>query len=495
MKENTMKNYLLMLLFASIVPFYFACSNESNSVMPKNRSPYSEQTDTISPEMSDYLDEIPAEDLTEEDMTLENGNNVIEFIQAYDSSFINENPWILEFDNIKSNENNGQEETRSAKRSQSNITGNAGIINLKTAIISEMFSGSAFFLNDPSGIAENKVVREKIADKDQIGLWYKWGGKIWNDYGYPSSGGEPADGEEMECYGLDCSGLVYSAMNRIGFNIESLRANDYYNLNLWNNALHSFLLKKKQFSDEIKNNLKFEKYEYANTEIVSKVQPGDIIFWGPLRGHIGIVSNGGKIAQSNGKQHPEHATDNGTSKRGPHLITVKNASITKYWGALKFGVIRLVATLNNTHWRLNIRCEEKNTYITSFDIEINMKESTKGEIEIAPITTIGHDYGGEPCDVYFTGTFNPETQILKGSVKKTYSTETRTDGFEVKLIDDNIYNIEEYRIVSNGGCTNFLDLENLDNKTPNSARKRVKVNTTYSVLQKGDCADHNVFVY
>lgn len=483
---------LLTLIVGMLI--VFACSSDDSNEEPMNRSPYSEQTDTISNELSDYLNEIPAEDLTEADMTLENGNNVIELIQAYDSAFVNENPWILEFDNIKPEEDK-ENGTRGARRAPSNITGNAGIVNLKNTIISQMILGSAFFLNNSNGIATNKVVQEKIADQDQVGLWYKWGGKIWDDYSYPSPGGEPTDGEELECYGLDCSGLVYASMNRIGFGIPILSANSYYNVSTWNNALKSFIQKKKQFPDDIKNNLKFEKYEYTNTELVSKVQPGDIIFWGPLNGHIGIVSNGGKIAQSNGRQHPEHATDNGTSKRGPHLITVSNASITKYWGASKFGIIRLVATLNNTHWRLNIKCEGKNTYITSFDIEINMKESTKGEIEITPVKTVGHDYGGEPCDVYFTGTFNPETQILKGSVKKTYSYDTRTDGFEVKLIDDNIYNIQEYRIVSNGACTNYLDLENLDNKNPSSTRKRVKVNSVSSILQAGDCADHNVYVY
>lgn len=234
---------LLTLVVGMLI--VFACSSDDIYEELKNRSPYSEQTDTIPDELSDYLNEIPAEDLTEADMTLENGNNVIELIQAYDSAFVNENPWILKFDNI---EKEGEEnETRGAKRSQGNITGNAGIVNLKNTIISQMILGSAFFLNNSNGIATNKVVQEKIANQDQVGLWYKWGGKIWDEYSYPSPGGEPTDGEELECYGLDCSGLVYAAMNRIGFGIPVLSANSYYNVSIWNNALKVFIPKKSSF--------------------------------------------------------------------------------------------------------------------------------------------------------------------------------------------------------------------------------------------------------
>lgn len=488
-----------MMLFAAIIPIFFACGNESNPILPNENpendedySPYSEYADTTSAELIEFLDTIPTVDLSDSDMTLENGNNIIDFISAYDSAFVEENQWIYEFRHSKS-------ERRTRGSSGSNITGNAGVVNLKNTIVSQIIAGSAFFLNDSKGEASNNVIADKIKDHDQKGLWYKWGGKQWDSYTYPSKGGEPTDGVNKMCYGLDCSGLVYSAMNRIGFKVDVLNAAGYYNLDVWNKALKAFIATKKQFSDDIKNNLKFEKYEFTNKELVSKVQAGDILFFGTSGiGHIGIVSTGSNIAQSNGKQHPEHAEDNyyfNKKYRGPHLIPVSNAA--NYWGISKFGVIRLVATLNNTHWRLKIKCEGRDTYITTFDIEINMQENTKGEIEITPIQTIGYDYGGEPCDVYFTGTFNSETQILKGSVKKTYSaSDTRTDGFEIKLTDDNIYNIQEYIIVSNGGCTNYLDLENLDNKESNKSRmRRLKVNDKNSVLEEGDCADHGVYVY
>jgi len=120
-----------------------------------------------------------------------------------------------------------------------------------------------------------------------------------------------------------------------------------------------------------------------------------------------------------------------------------------------------------------------------------MSEATQGEIEIVPVQTTGCDYTGETCDVYFTGTYNPETQILNGSVTKKYSDQTRTDGFRVKLTDDNIYNIEEYKIVSNGGCTNFLDLENIDNTSGNKSVHRIVIlNTEKSVVKDGDCTDN-----
>ena len=485
-----MKRFISLFVVAVVICTSFCCVffSCSRNDIDKNRSPYAEFTDTVDVEMMEYLDQIQPEDLTESDLTLENGNHVIDVIKAYDTEFWEENPWLLEFEDIYTPSEEDGDGTRVATRAGGGISGNAGIVNLKNTVISQMIMGGAFFLNNSRGEAANQEVRRLVADKDQVGLWFKWGGKQWDDYSYPSKGGEPVDGDDLKCYGLDGSGLVYSAMNKIGLEIPVQKANDYYNVDLWNNALQPFLVNKKLFPEDIKYKLSFEKYEYSNTEIVKKVQPGDILFWGPLHGHMGIVSTGGKIAQSNGMQHPDNAKENASSNRGPHLISVSNASVIDWWGAAKFGVIRLVATLNNTHWRLNIKCEGKDTYITSFDIEINMSEGTTGEIEIEPVQTIGHDYSGEQCDVYFTGSYNPETQVLKGSVKKTYPSSTRTDGFEVKLTDDDIRNIHEYKIVSNGACTNYLDLENLDNKTRASSNRPV-VNTATPAFPNVRCSD------
>lgn len=489
--KNIFSCQAVSVVFAvSLLLALFSCQRSGGGVNT-SRSPYPKYADEVSEELEQALDALPSEDLTESDFTLENGNDLIEFIRTYDEDFLEKNPWILEFDSDPS-ASVDEEGIQAVTKAGGVITGNAGIVNLKNTVVSQMIIGSAFFLNSSKGIAFNRMVRTKIADAEQVGLWYKWGGKKWDDYSFPALGGMPVDGKELKCYGLDCSGFVYSAMNRIGFGIPVLRANDYYNETIWNNALQSFLLSKTRFPEKIKGNLKFVKYEYSSSEIESKVQPGDILFWGPSSGHIGIVSYSGKIAQSNGARHPQQAIDNGTARRGPHLITAKNAHTIG--DVTKFGVIRLVATLDNTHWRLNIKCEGRDTYITSFDIEINMKGSSFGEIPITPVHTIGYNYDGEPCDVDFTGSFNPETQVLKGSVKKTYALDTRTDGFEVKLIDDDIYDIVEYRIISNNACVNLLDLVNLDNQTKADSF-HPRVNTSSSTNHKAGCTDRGRCLY
>lgn len=486
MKRSLSIVALMITLFVSIIVLFFSCNKHDQQ---------EEFTDNPSVELLEQLDAIPSEDLTESDLTLENGNKIIDFIQAYDSDFLEDNPWILEFNNVTPSSVD-EDETRVMTKANGGITGNAGIVNLKNLVVSEMLIGGAFFLNDPAGNAINQQVKDKIADVGQKGLWYKWGGEKWYEFSYPDEGGEPLDGSPIECYGLDCSGFVFATMERIGFGISRENAYNYYNnLKNWNNHLKSFLATKTQFSNNIKDNLEFKKYVYSKSEIENNVEPGDIIFWGPEKGHMGIVGRN-FIFQSNGWRHPAHAIDNSstnTPRRGPRVIAVDEVhkmvkNVTQY------GVIRLVANLNNTHWSLNIKCEGRDTYITSFDIEINLKESTSGDIPITPVSTIGYDYGGSQCVVYFTGSFNPETQVIKCSVTKTYSVnDTRTDGFEVKLIDDNIYDIVGSKIVSNGGCTNVLDLINLDNQTKaNSANQNV--NNSSSTNQKGDCTDGVVYI-
>ena len=444
---------MMTLLFVAISLLFFTCKKE----VPNEEDVIIENLDSISVDVVEFIDNLPIENLSVEDITLENGNNIVDFLLEYDYEFVQENPWILEFNDIVDDtlgNNTRCANNRTTRYINGGITGNAGIINLKNTVIAEMVGGSAYFMNDAQGIPTSRIIREKIADQNQRGLWYKYNGKRWDEYSYGMT--EPRDGIKKKCYGLDCSGLVYSGMNKIGYNVPIRNVQDYYNVSIWQNALSGFLAKKTNFPDAVKDNLKFEKYEYTINEFPFKTQMGDIVFCfkGSSATHMGLVTGNKNVAQSNGEQFPATAEDNyRNGKRGPHLVSAIGLTSQgqNQWNFAKFGVIRLVATLNDTHWRLNIKCEGQNTYITSFDIEIKMSEATQGEIDITPVSTIGYDYTGEMCDVYFTGTFNPETQILKGSVTKTYPSSTRTDGFEVKLTDDNIYDIEEYRIVSNGG--------------------------------------------
>lgn len=490
------KRYLLLtLLFVAISLLFFTCKKEVNS----EDDVIIENLDSISVEVVEFIDNLPIENLSRTDLTLENGNYIVDFLMEYDYEFVQENPWILEFNDIVDDTLGDKHRcvnNRATRYITGGITGNAGIINLKNTVITEMVGGCSHFMNDAQGIPTSRIIREKIADQNQRGLWYKYNGKRWDEYSYGMT--EPRDGIKKKCYGLDCSGLVYSGMNRIGFAVPIRKVSDYYNVSIWQNALRSFLAKKTNFPDEIKDNLKFEKYEYSVNEFPSKTQMGDIVFCykGGSTTHMGLVTGGKNVAQSNGLQFPPTAEDNyKNGKRGPHLISAIGLTSQGEHGFnfTKFGVIRLVPILNDTHWRLNIKCEGQDTYITSFDIEIKMSEVTQGEITITPVQTIGYDYDGDMCDVYFTGSFNPETQILKGSVTKTYPSSTRTDGFEVKLTDDNIYDIEEYRIVSNGACTNYLDLENIDNTSRNkSAHKKINLNTIKSVVKNGDCTDSSV---
>lgn len=480
-----MKVVYKLIVSVFMVFFIFSCKKENEEYFDNQ---YKSYADSIDNSISEYIDSLPIEDISTEDFIMSNGNNVFEFLETYDNSFIEDNPWIYEYSNF----------TKSSKiysslisSNSSVVTGNAGIINLKNDIIANITLSSLFLLNNSQGEATNSVVANTIATHNQKGLWYKWGGKEWDRYGYPAQGGEPLDGKSQMCYGLDCSGLVYSALNSIGFKIGVSNASGYYSADIWNTALTNYLTTKNQFSEEIKKNIRFEKYSYSSKLLTSNVQPGDIIFFNNGKGiyHIGIITGSDKkIAQSNGQQHPNSAKDNylyNGKYRGPHLISVENAA--NYWGVTTFGIIRLVATLNNTHWRMNIKCENKTTYITTFDIEINMKDVKSGEIAITPVSTKGYDYGGEACDVYFTGTFNIEKQILKGQIQKTYSSSKRTDKFEIKLNDDNISNIYLSKVVSNGGCTNYLDLENLDIKKQSSLRI---LNNSISTIKENDCTDN-----
>lgn len=461
-----------------VTAFICSCSNESN--IDDNYSVFTE-VDLLNDEDNEILDIIPTVDYTQKDLTLENGNDLFQFLSIYDPDFIDDNNWIKEYT---------EEHGRVAG---SKVTGNAGIINLKNTVISEMIIGSVFYLNDAKGLTTNTLIAKKIADNNQKGLWYKWGGKVWDQLSYPTKGGEPLDGIDKKCYGLDCSGLVYAAMNKINFEIPVRNAAGYYSEELWNGALKKFLATKNMFPEEIKGNIKFQKFSYSCNQIVEKTQPGDLLFFGTSNiGHLGIVSNAKNLAQSNGKQHPEKAEYNYYNEpkktfRGPRLVTLDN--VAKYWGIKQFGVLRLVAELNNTHWQLNIKCDGRDTYITSFDIEINLQDDATYSV-IEPVSTIGYDYTGEPCDVYFEGSFNRETQVLKGTVKKDYGNgDCRVDGFEVKLLDDSTSNIPMNKIQSNGGCYNMLDLVNIDNN--NSRNNNIKVNNVNSVFEEYECKDSN----
>ena len=110
----------------------------------------------------------------------------------------------------------------------------------------------------PTSIPQLKTNGDKIAEaaKAYLGTPYVWNGK------------------ETSAGGLDCSGLVYQALNRAGINVGIQRARDYY----WS----------KNFGTPVdKNNL----------------QPGDIVFFGSngTATHTGIyVGNGNMIHSSGG---------------------------------------------------------------------------------------------------------------------------------------------------------------------------------------------------
>lgn len=463
-----------------ILAAYFFSSCSDNSDVDDNYSMHTE-VDILDDEEIEILDMIPSEDFTQKDFILENGNNLFEFLSVYDPKFLEANNWVTDYVQA------------TGRATGSEVSGNAGIINLKNTIVNEIIIGSFFYLNDTNGLATNEIIAKKIEENNQKGLWYKWGGKEWNLLSYPTKGGEPLDGINKKCYGLDCSGLVYSAMNNINFNIPIKSAAGYYSEEIWNTALKNFIVDKNMFSEEIKDNLKFKKFTYLSTEIEGKAQPGDILFFGTsLINHIGIVTNTNQLAQSNGKQHPEKAEYNyyydlRKTFRGPRFITLEN--VAKHWNVKEFGVLRLVAELNNTHWQLNIKCEGKDTYITSFEIEINMQEDSIDSV-IEPVKTIGYDYSGSPCEVYFEGSFNKETQILKGSVKKDYGRgDYRVDSFEIKLLDDSTSNILMHKVQSNGACYNVLDLFNMDNKKSRS--RTIKLNDSSSVVNEYECTDSN----
>lgn len=473
----------LLLAISTIILLSYSCES-GYSLDENNFSQYTE-VDYNDNNSIQYLDEIPSENYSVKDFTLENGNNLFDFLNVYDPLFLRENEWIEHYS------------ITSGRNSQNSVTGNAGIINLKNTVINEMVIGSIYFLNDSKGFSTNNIVANKISDNNQKGLWYKWGGKEWNLLSFPTKGGEPKTGDNLKCYGLDCSGLVYSSMNNIGFNIPVKNANGYYSENIWNEALQKFLMKKNKFPEEIKGNLKFKKFTYKCNDLVEKAQPGDILFFGTSNiGHIGIVSNTKKLSQSNGQQHPDKAEYNYYHEikktfRGPRLISLTNVANPNYWGVKEFGVLRLVAELDDTHWRLNIKCEGKNSYITSFDLKINMQED-KNESIIEPIYTTGYDYTGEECSVYFEGTYNMETQTLKGSVRKDYgNNDYRIDGFEVRLLDDNTKNITMTKIKSNGGCYNILDLVSLDSYSAKEKTQKIELNNSRSTNGLYECSDSN----
>jgi len=303
------KYLLLTLLFVAISLLFFTCKkeidNEEDTVI--------ENLDSISVDVVEFIDNLPIENLSVEDITLENGNNIVDFLLEYDYEFIQDNPWILEFNDIVYDTLGNKPRyanNRTTKYINGGITGNAGIINLKNTVIAEMVVGSAYFMNDAQGIPTSRIIRDTIANQNQRGLWYKYNGKRWDEYSYGMT--EPKDGIKKKCYGLDCSGLVYSGMNRIGFNVPIKNVSGYYNVGIWQSALNGFLAKKTSFPDAVKDNLKFEKYEYTVDEFPSKIQMGDIVFCfkGSAATHMGLVTGNKNIAQSNGLQYPPTAEDN-----------------------------------------------------------------------------------------------------------------------------------------------------------------------------------------
>ena len=133
MKRSLSIVALMITLFVSIIVLFFSCNKHDQQ---------EEFTDNPSVELLEQLDAIPSEDLTESDLTLENGNKIIDFIQAYDSDFLEDNPWILEFNNVTPSSVD-EDETRVMTKANGGITGNAGIVNLKNLVVSEMLIGGA----------------------------------------------------------------------------------------------------------------------------------------------------------------------------------------------------------------------------------------------------------------------------------------------------------------------------------------------------------------
>jgi hypothetical protein len=100
------------------------------------------------------------------------------------------------------------------------------------------------------------------------------------------------------------------------------------------------------------------------------------------------------------------------------------------------------------------RCENQST--DAIEATLNLTSENSSE-DIIPISAEGSatDYNGAPISFTISGEYNTTTNVMRGSILMSFPdspSDTREDGFEVKLLKDDTGYFLATKIIANSGC-------------------------------------------
>ena len=265
------------------------------------------ESEALSEEDVNFLDDIESVELSADEVVLENGQTVDEYLQLNDPEFYNEL-------NTKG--------APSVHNPQVTMTVSLLIARMNAVAI-KLTDRSKYVY--PVGTDPNQPA--------QNGLAYSYGQKKYNVREAP-----PYPYCTEEVYGLDCAGLIYQLFHQAG-NVQGL----------WTTA------EVQRQPEYLKEKILQAFPELTDLEVVDKgqlapsgIQIGDIIYWlgddGKAK-HIGMAlkrSTGELyIAQSNGTRYVSaDCIANHGPTRGPRFINLNNALTSDDFGD-RYGVVRI----------------------------------------------------------------------------------------------------------------------------------------------------------
>lgn len=244
--------------------------------------------DSLSGADADILMSIQDTLIRLQDLLLEDGQPVLEFLQTYDPGFLTAYPSLN-------------------RPFQTLLLTPPG---QKKLFISKMLC-MANYLVTPS----NHTYPDD--NPPQTGLAYSYGSKEYNIKQYPPAG----ECRDRKIYGLDCSGMLYQMTMKAGlpevvprylFSVEAI--ND---VSKWNNALLN--------SEDFKN-LRMEDKGMLNLD---GLKAGDIIIW-PRAPHVGVVGKGRYIFNSRGYSSLPKCINNTAIGFGPRTIPVTSGWVNGF---------------------------------------------------------------------------------------------------------------------------------------------------------------------
>lgn len=253
--------------------------------------------DQLSSQQIAILDSLPEIHVPLDDILLEDGQSVGDFLREYDLPGLRKGPKQngIPLPNTKENQ--------------------------KKSLLAKMIQWGDYLVTD-ANFVHTDVTEPKT------GLNYMPGGKQYEAAMHPLVG----DCTEMLYYGLDCSGMIYVMTTKS--DLPAVVAKENFSVaNITDTAKWNEAFRKTKDMAVKYDSIYMDPIPMSRMPVDS-FKSGDLILWD---GHVGIVLNNNAIYQSNGA-FKETCENNRLESRGPHTIPLNKSWLSAFG---KYQVFRI----------------------------------------------------------------------------------------------------------------------------------------------------------